>query len=184
LNYRENADFQFVQSDSNTCDEFNEEPILKQEHNVQEISNNRVTLMNNKNQIQVKSFGNEEKNNQNSREPIQLFLQVQKDKMELMDTFKEIVSTSFQQAPLKQKNHIDLFFESVSSSVKALTPKLIAEAKMRVSQLICELELRALTENTENTSNSASSTIVMTQTPYIFNQSTNSNTSDETLTLP
>ncbi|XP_061397563.1 protein suppressor of variegation 3-7-like [Musca vetustissima] len=82
------------------------------------------------------------------KEGMKLLLQIQKDKNELMDSFKELMGNNMTVTPApKEKNHVDLFFESVSSSVKALSPKMIAEAKMRVSQLICELELRALTEN-------------------------------------
>ncbi|XP_013097461.1 protein suppressor of variegation 3-7 [Stomoxys calcitrans] len=82
------------------------------------------------------------------KEGMKLLLQIQKDKSDLMDSFKELMGGSLPlSSPPREKNHVDLFFESVSSSVKALSPKLIAEAKMRVSQLICELELRALTEN-------------------------------------
>ncbi|XP_075149080.1 uncharacterized protein LOC142223125 [Haematobia irritans] len=82
------------------------------------------------------------------KEGMKLLLQIQKDKNDLMDSFKELMGGSIPlSSPPREKNHVDLFFESVSSSVKALSPKLIAEAKMRVSQLICELELRALTEN-------------------------------------
>lgn len=88
------------------------------------------------------------------QEGMKLLLQIQKDKNELMDSFKELMGSNMNRtappsAP-KEKNHVDLFFESVSSSVKALSPKMIAEAKMRVSQLICELELRALTENDQH----------------------------------
>lgn len=65
-------------------------------------------------------------------------------KTTMTKTMPHVYTTKFNQ---QEKNHVDLFFESVSSSVKALSPKLIAETKMRVSQLICELELRSLTEN-------------------------------------
>ncbi|XP_068156889.1 protein suppressor of variegation 3-7-like [Drosophila tropicalis] len=85
-----------------------------------------------------------------SQDGIKLLKQIHQDKNELMESFRELMgsqSTYHPPNPPREKNHVDLFFESVSSSVKALTPKLIAEAKMRVSQLICELELRSLTEN-------------------------------------
>ncbi|XP_017058533.1 protein suppressor of variegation 3-7 isoform X2 [Drosophila ficusphila] len=84
-----------------------------------------------------------------NQEGIKLLMQIHQDKNELMDSFRELMGSqrSLNHAvPPKEKNHVDLFFESVSSSVKALSPKLVAEAKMRVSQLICELELRGLKE--------------------------------------
>ncbi|KAH8318915.1 hypothetical protein KR074_011956, partial [Drosophila pseudoananassae] len=88
-----------------------------------------------------------------NQEGLKLLLQIHQDKNELMESFRELMGSQAQvqhppaPAPSKERNHVDLFFESVSSSVKALSPKLIAEAKMRVSQLICELELRGLTDN-------------------------------------
>ncbi|XP_043950352.2 protein suppressor of variegation 3-7 isoform X2 [Drosophila biarmipes] len=85
-----------------------------------------------------------------NQEGLKLLMQIHQDKNELMDSFRELMGSQRalnQTPPPKEKNHIDLFFESVSSSVKALSPKLVAEAKMRVSQLICELELRGLSEN-------------------------------------
>ncbi|KAH8340682.1 hypothetical protein KR059_004035, partial [Drosophila kikkawai] len=85
-----------------------------------------------------------------NQEGVKLLMQIHQDKNELMESFRELMrsqSTVHLPSPPKEKNHVDLFFESVSSSVKALSPKLIAEAKMRVSQLICELELRGLKEN-------------------------------------
>ncbi|KAH8288731.1 hypothetical protein KR054_008824, partial [Drosophila jambulina] len=85
-----------------------------------------------------------------NQEGVKLLMQIHQDKNELMESFRELMGcqpTVHLPPPQKEKNHVDLFFESVSSSVKALSPKLIAEAKMRVSQLICELELRGLKEN-------------------------------------
>nr|XP_016944316.1 protein suppressor of variegation 3-7 [Drosophila suzukii] len=85
-----------------------------------------------------------------NQEGLKLLMQIHQDKNELMDSFRELMGsqrTLNHTPPPKEKNHVDLFFESVSSSVKALSPKLVAEAKMRVSQLICELELRGLREN-------------------------------------
>lgn len=85
-----------------------------------------------------------------NQEGVKLLMQIHQDKNELMESFRELMGsqpTVLLPPPPKEKNHVDLFFESVSSSVKALSPKLIAEAKMRVSQLICELELRGLKEN-------------------------------------
>ncbi|KMZ05078.1 protein suppressor of variegation 3-7 isoform X1 [Drosophila simulans] len=83
---------------------------------------------------------------------IKLLMQIHQDKNELMESFRELMGsqrTLSHTPPPKEKNHVDLFFESVSSSVKALSPKLVAEAKMRVSQLICELELRGLSETSQ-----------------------------------
>lgn len=79
-------------------------------------------------------------------------MQIQQDKNDLMESFRDLIGIQMPHPPPppKEKNHVDLFFESVSSSVKALSPKLVAEAKMRVSQLICELELRALKDNSPN----------------------------------
>ncbi|KAH8242988.1 hypothetical protein KR032_003451, partial [Drosophila birchii] len=85
-----------------------------------------------------------------NQEGVKLLMQIHQDKNELMESFRELMCSQpavHLPPPPKEKNHVDLFFESVSSSVKALSPKLIAEAKMRVSQLICELELRGLKEN-------------------------------------
>ncbi|KAM7360276.1 uncharacterized protein ACRADG_004515 [Cochliomyia hominivorax] len=45
-----------------------------------------------------------------------------------------------------KKDHFDLFFEAISASVKNLPPKLAAEVKSRVSQVIAEFELRAICE--------------------------------------
>lgn len=53
----------------------------------------------------------------------------------------------------KQKDHFDLFFESICASVKAMPPKLATEGKMRVMQLIGELELRAITERENSKAN-------------------------------
>lgn len=110
------------------------------------------------------------------KDPMKRLMQIQKDKSELMDSFKELMGASTPHlSPPREKNHVDLFFESVSSSVKALSPKLIAETKMRVSQLICELELRALTESEQiNNAQTPSSTVVVSQESgggaYIINQ--------------
>ncbi|XP_060646539.1 protein suppressor of variegation 3-7 [Drosophila nasuta] len=90
----------------------------------------------------------------NRKEGLKLLMQIQQDKNELMESFRELIGVQLPHAPPREKNHVDLFFESVSSSVKALSPKLVAEAKMRVSQLICELELRALKDNNSTKSDS------------------------------
>lgn len=112
------------------------------------------------------------------KERMKLLMQIQKDKNDLMDSFRELMGAPGQQSPKIEKNHVDLFFESVSSSVKALSPKLIAETKMRVSQLICELELRALTENevTSASSGGSATAVVVSSDPgavgnaFIINQ--------------
>lgn len=98
----------------------------------------------------TKSVANRSPNNASNKEGLKLLMQIQQDKNELMESFRELIGVQLPHPPQREKNHVDLFFESVSSSVKALSPKLVAEAKMRVSQLICELELRALKDNSEN----------------------------------
>lgn len=114
------------------------------------------------------------------KDPMKRLIQIQKDKSELMDSFKELMGNSTPHlSPPREKNHVDLFFESVSSSVKALSPKLIAETKMRVSQLICELELRALTESEQsNNVQATNSSVVVSQDSgggtYIVNQTVSS----------
>lgn len=44
------------------------------------------------------------------------------------------------------RDSLDLFFDSICATVKTLPPKLATEGKMRVMQLIGELELRAINE--------------------------------------
>ncbi|XP_043654315.1 protein suppressor of variegation 3-7 isoform X2 [Drosophila teissieri] len=51
--------------------------------------------------------------------------------------------------PVPQRNSYDLFFESACISVKGLPPKLAAEAKSRISQIITEFEIRAISEMEE-----------------------------------
>lgn len=48
--------------------------------------------------------------------------------------------------PMQQRDSYDLFFESACISIKSLPPKLAAEAKSRISQIITEFELRAISE--------------------------------------
>lgn len=48
--------------------------------------------------------------------------------------------------PLQPKDSFDMFFEAISATVKSLPPKLAAEVKSRVSQVIAEFELRAICE--------------------------------------
>lgn len=48
--------------------------------------------------------------------------------------------------PQPKKDSFDLFFEAISATVKNLPPKLAAEVKSRVSQVIAEFELRAICE--------------------------------------
>ncbi|KAH8383235.1 hypothetical protein KR009_007539, partial [Drosophila setifemur] len=52
-------------------------------------------------------------------------------------------------APAPQRNSYDLFFESACISVKSLPPKLAAEAKSRISQIITEFEIRAISQEEE-----------------------------------
>lgn len=117
------------------------------------IVNAQATLMTAKSAIPeppiIKSVPSRNANSSSNKEGLKLLMQIQQDKNELMESFRELIGVQLPHPPLKEKNHVDLFFESVSSSVKALSPKLIAEAKMRVSQLICELELRGLRDNDE-----------------------------------
>lgn len=54
-------------------------------------------------------------------------------------------STHSLQSPPK-KDTFDLFFDSISATVKNLPPKLAAEVKSKVSQVIAEFELRAICE--------------------------------------
>lgn len=56
------------------------------------------------------------------------------------------ISDYFYGSPQPKKDSFDLFFESISATVKALPPKLAAEVKSRVSQVIAEFELRAICE--------------------------------------
>ncbi|XP_030558827.1 uncharacterized protein LOC115761254 [Drosophila novamexicana] len=51
--------------------------------------------------------------------------------------------TSIEPAP---RDSLDLFFDSICATVKGLPPKLATEGKIRVMQLIGELELRAINE--------------------------------------
>ena len=124
--------------------------------------------------VETQSVSNIEIDNER-KDSMKRLMQIQKDKSELMDSFKELMGGSAQQlSPPREKNHVDLFFESVSSSVKALSPKLIAETKMRVSQLICELELRALTESEQANNTPTSAMVVSSESgggSYIINQS-------------
>ncbi|XP_017007404.2 protein suppressor of variegation 3-7 [Drosophila takahashii] len=115
--------------------------VPKQEHPCETESATKVT---------ESSYSLPKRSDSSNQEGLKLLLQIHQDKNELMDSFRELMGsqrTPNHTPPPKEKNHVDLFFESVRSSVKALSPKLVAEAKMRVSQLICELELRGLKEN-------------------------------------
>lgn len=47
---------------------------------------------------------------------------------------------------LPKKDSFDMFFEAISASVKMLPPKLGAEVKSRISQVIADFELRAICE--------------------------------------
>ncbi|XP_068155927.1 protein suppressor of variegation 3-7 [Drosophila tropicalis] len=48
-----------------------------------------------------------------------------------------------------QRDSLELFFDSICATVKSLPPKLATEGKIRVMQLIGELELRAISEQEE-----------------------------------
>ncbi|EDW83271.1 uncharacterized protein Dwil_GK22771 [Drosophila willistoni] len=49
----------------------------------------------------------------------------------------------------QQRGSLELFFDSICATVKSLPPKLATEGKIRVMQLIGELELRAISEQEE-----------------------------------
>ncbi|XP_017478419.1 PREDICTED: protein suppressor of variegation 3-7-like [Rhagoletis zephyria] len=65
-----------------------------------------------------------------------------------------------QHSPLIQpcRDTFDLFFDSVCATVKSLPPKLGAEVKGRISQLIAEFELRAICEREAQEATSLPST--------------------------
>ncbi|XP_017084355.1 protein suppressor of variegation 3-7 [Drosophila eugracilis] len=68
------------------------------------------------------------------------------------------------------RDPLELFFDSICASVKGLPPKLATEGKIRVMQLIGELELRALEESShsvllQDLDLSGSSTTVSTEAP-------------------
>ncbi|KAH8388285.1 hypothetical protein KR093_002807 [Drosophila rubida] len=50
-------------------------------------------------------------------------------------------------AAIQKRDSYDLFFESACISIKTLPPKLAAEAKSRISQIITEFEIRAISEH-------------------------------------
>ncbi|XP_036323525.1 protein suppressor of variegation 3-7-like [Rhagoletis pomonella] len=166
--------FQFVQTESAPGEEYNDETVLKQE--AISTDDHGDPLPTSSTLKQEKSRASSPKKVGVKKERMKLLMQIQKDKNDLMDSFRDLMGVPNQQSPPKDKNHVDLFFESVSSSVKALSPKLIAEAKMRVSQLICELELRALTENDANACGGSSAAVVVSSdtgavsNAYIINQ--------------
>lgn len=130
------------------------EEAAQEQLQIAPIANTEVTLMTANNaKVEppiIKPAPNRNSNSSSNKEGLKLLMQIQQDKNELMESFRELIGVQLPPPPLREKNHVDLFFESVSSSVKALSPKLVAEAKMRVSQLICELELRALKDNGEH----------------------------------
>ncbi|XP_034115846.1 uncharacterized protein LOC117575669 isoform X1 [Drosophila albomicans] len=53
---------------------------------------------------------------------------------------------SYQLQHIAARDSLDLFFDSICATVKTLPPKLATEGKIRVMQLIGELELRAINE--------------------------------------
>ncbi|XP_023308786.2 protein suppressor of variegation 3-7-like [Lucilia cuprina] len=182
------TEYGFEQTDTNSEDQYtHEESICKQEAiTVDEMNHHMIVARSaTKNNVGrprkvIKTVENSSVHGVEEvvdrKDPMKRLMQIQRDKSELMDSFKELMGSSAPHlSPPREKNHVDLFFESVSSSVKALSPKLIAETKMRVSQLICELELRALTENEQaNNAQNPSSTVVVSQESsggsYIINQ--------------
>ncbi|XP_030245206.1 uncharacterized protein LOC108659948 [Drosophila navojoa] len=67
---------------------------------------------------------------------------------ECQKTDQEPQTTTLSQKTLhmQQRDSYDLFFESACISIKSLPPKLAAEAKSRISQIITEFELRAISQ--------------------------------------
>lgn len=65
------------------------------------------------------------------------------------------------------KDSFDLFFESAAASVKSLPPKLAAELKSRVSQILSEFELRAICEKEaqEKAASSVAQSVALSTTP-------------------
>ncbi|XP_054746617.1 protein suppressor of variegation 3-7-like isoform X1 [Anastrepha obliqua] len=158
--------FQFVQAESAPGDQYTEETVLKQETISADGQGDPLPTSSS---LKQNNLRDDTKKVGVKKERMKLLMQIQKDKNDLMDSFRELMGASQQQSTPKEKNHVDLFFESVSSSVKALSPKLIAETKMRVSQLICELELRALTENEANAGGSTAAVVVSSDTGAVSN---------------
>ncbi|KAH8278589.1 hypothetical protein KR018_005709 [Drosophila ironensis] len=59
------------------------------------------------------------------------------------------VASTAATTPSPQRNSYDLFFESACITVKSLPAKLAAEAKSRISQIITEFEIRAISQQEE-----------------------------------
>lgn len=89
----------------------------------------------------------------------QLLQSIVRDRALLNDYFQDLgtkeCQTTEQEDPLalnhktmhmQQRDSYDLFFESACISIKSLPPKLAAEAKSRISQIITEFELRAISQ--------------------------------------
>ncbi|EDW16165.1 uncharacterized protein Dmoj_GI22379 [Drosophila mojavensis] len=91
----------------------------------------------------------------------QLLQSIVRDRALLNDYFqdlrtKECQTTDQEEPPtttvsqktmhMQQRDSYDLFFESACISIKSLPPKLAAEAKSRISQIITEFELRAISQ--------------------------------------
>lgn len=53
----------------------------------------------------------------------------------------------------KDRDPVDIFFESVAATVKTFSPELIIETKLAVTQLISQFELRALSSQRSATEN-------------------------------
>ncbi|ALC47582.1 CG43342 [Drosophila busckii] len=87
-----------------------------------------------------------------------LLASVIRDRTSLRNYFDKLERTKSQQQVSQktnsavmqvQRDSYDLFFESACISIKGLPPKLAAEAKSRISQIITEFELRAISEQEE-----------------------------------
>lgn len=59
--------------------------------------------------------------------------------------------------PLEPRHVLDLFFDSISPTMKALPPDLAAEGKAKIMQLVCGLEVRAMHRNSAKETSPASS---------------------------
>ncbi|KAH8273130.1 hypothetical protein KR018_005922, partial [Drosophila ironensis] len=68
-------------------------------------------------------------------------------------------------SPLERapRDSLELFFDSICATVKGLPPKLATEGKIRVMQLIGELELRALSEQEEHSIQGQSEVLTASQ---------------------
>lgn len=78
-----------------------------------------------------------------------------------------------------KKDSFDLFFDSISATVKNLPPKLAAEVKSKVSQVIAEFELRAICEKEAQEKAKQSATSVPAQLTSVVNVDISDRTANE-----